>query len=183
MESKPTLTYRNMDSSPSIETLVRRRIGDLERFHARLTGCDVVIEATQARKHNAKGYRVRVNLHLPGPDISVAREVAQGAARDDVLLAMNRAFSAAEKKLKQQKQVMNALHVKSHPDVLHGRITDLEPELGYGYLRADDGREVYFQRDSFETGDWDQLQKGMRLRFREEQGENGPFATNVSPAG
>ncbi len=182
MESEPTITYRGMDSTPTVESLARRRIEELERIHDRLIGCDVVVEATQGRRRTASGYRVRVNVHLPGPDISVSREVAQGAARDDVVLAVNRAFSAAERRLREQKRVMEGKHVKHHPAILHGEITEFEPELGWGYLRADDGSEVFFERDSLETGDWDKLERGMRLRFREREGEQGPFAVSVSPA-
>ena len=85
MGSELTPTCRNIDGQPSIGNPVRRRIDDLERFHARLTGCDVVIEPTQARTHGAKRYRVCANLHLTGPYISVARcaTAARRACRRD----------------------------------------------------------------------------------------------------
>ena len=119
---------------------------------------------------------------MPGPDVSISREVAQGSAREDLVLAVNRAFTAAEKTLKRRKKVMDGVEVKHHPPVLHGAITELEPELGYGQIRADDGREVYFQRDALNADDWDRLGKGTRLRFREMIGEKGPYATAVTIA-
>lgn len=70
---------------------------------------------------------------------------------------------------------MGAIEIKHHPPVLHGEISTLEPELGYGYLRADDGREVHFQRDALTSDVWDHLAKGSRLRFREMQGERVPM--------
>ncbi|MDO8986207.1 cold-shock protein [Cypionkella sp.] len=72
--------------------------------------------------------------------------------------------------------------VKPHPAILHGEIVELEPELGYGFLRADDGQEVYFQKDGLVTGAWADLAVGARLRFREQDGEKGPFAVDVAPA-
>jgi cold shock CspA family protein len=82
--------------------------------------------------------------------------------------------------LKKRKKVMGGVEVKHHPPVLHGEITEFEPELGHGWLRADDGRMVYFQRDSLTSDDWDRLKTGVRLRFREMEGEKGPYATGVT---
>lgn len=180
MQRDPVIAYRNLDSSPAVEEIVARRIEALERISDRITGIDVTIEAPQKRKLHGRVFRVHLNLHVPGPDLAVSREVSQGSARDDVLLAVNRAFSAAEKALKKQKKTMAAVEVKHHPPVLHGEITAIEPELGYGYVRADDGREVYFQRDGLTSDDWDRLGTGTRLRFREMEGEKGPFATGVT---
>lgn len=182
MQTDPVIAYRNLDPSPAVNALIPGRIAALERINRRITGCEVTLEAPQKRKRRGRVFRVRLTLHLPGPDLSVAREVAQGSAQDDLILAVNRAFSAAERALKRQKKTMAGLEVKHHPPVLHGVITLLEPELGHGTLKADDGREVYFQRDALTSDDWDQLQKGMRLRFRERQGDKGPFATAVTLA-
>lgn len=180
MQTAPVITYRNLESSPAVAAVVSKRIAALERLSDRITGCAVILEAPQKRKLHGRVIRVRLNLHVPGPDLSVAREVAQGSAQDDLILAVNRAFSAAEKQLKRQKKVMGAVEVKHHPPVLHGVVTLLERELGYGYLRADDGREVYFQRDGLTAGDWDRLATGARLRFREMEGEKGAFASAIT---
>ena len=154
----------------------------LERISDRITGCEITLDAPQKRKIHGRVFRAHVNLHIPGPDFSVSRQVAQGSARDDLLLAVNRAFSAAEKHLKSQKKKMGRVEVKHHSPVQHGEITLIEPELGYGYLSADDGREVYFQRDALTSDVWDDLKLGGRLKFREQDGEKGPFAVGVSRA-
>lgn len=182
MQIAPIISYRNIDPSPAVSELVTRRIGVLERISNRITGCEVTLDAPQKRKIHGRIFRARLNLHTPGPDFSVSREVAQGSARDDLLLAVNRAFSAAEKHLKRQKKKMGGVEVKHHPPILHGKITLIEPELGYGYLRADDGREVYFQRDSLTSDIWNDLESGERLKFREQDGEKGPFAVGVTRA-
>ena len=180
MQIEPTISYRNIDHSPAVDQLVQRRIAMLERRDDRITGCEVTLEAPQKKKRHGRVFRVRLNLHLPGPDLSFSRETGQGSAQDDLILAVNRAFSAAEKALKKRKKVMGRVEVKHHAPVLHGEITELERELGYGWLRADDGRTVYFQRDSLTTENWDRLEMGTRLRFREMEGEKGPYATGVT---
>lgn len=182
MQTEPIISYRNVDRSAAVDELVTRRIAKLEERDDRITGCEVTLDAPQKRKRNGRVLRVTLNLHLPGPDVSISREVAQGSAREDLVLAVNRAFTAAEKTLKRRKKVMDGVEVKHHPPVLHGTITEFEAELGYGQLRADDGREVYFQRDALNADDWDRLSKGTRLRFREMIGEKGPYATAVTVA-
>jgi ribosomal subunit interface protein len=182
METQTILSYHNIDASPAVDDLVHRRLARLEQREARITGCDVTLEAPQKRKRHGRVFRVRLNLHMPGPDLSISREVAQGSAQDDLMLAVNRAFSAAETALKKRKKTMAGIEVKHHPPVLHGLIEEFEPELGHGWLRADDGRRVYFQRDSLTSDDWDRLSKGSRLRFRETEGDKGPFAVSVSLA-
>ncbi|WP_137701210.1 HPF/RaiA family ribosome-associated protein [Marimonas lutisalis] len=181
MQTEPIITFRNMETSAAVKELVGRRIDALEHLNDRIVGVEVILDAPQKRKVSGRMFRARVNLQVPGPDLSFERSVAQGSARDDLLLAVNRAFSAAEKALKKQKKQMGRVEVKQHPPVLHGEVTLIEAELGYGYMRADDGREVYFQRDSLTSeGDWEKIEKGTQMRFRERQGEKGPFATGVT---
>ena len=181
MQIAPVIAYRNLDPSPAVASIVERRTKKLEALFDRIVGCEVTLEALQKRKVHARILRAHLVLHLPGPDLSVERSVAQGSAQEDLILAVNRAFSAAEKLLKRQKAIMAKLEVKHHAALLHGEITFLEPELGHGWLRADDGREVYFQKDALTGGDWDALSVGTRLRFRKMDGEKGAYATGVTP--
>ena len=180
MPFEPTITYRNAEHSPAVDELIRRRAQELGRFHDRIVGCDVVVEAPQKRRASGRIYHVRVTVRVPGPDVSVAGQASKGAAQQNLKLALNKAFTAAEHQLKESKRMMAGQEVKHHPPLRHGEITLLEPELGYGCLKADDGREVYFQRDSLVEGDWSTLAIGRRLRFREMDGEKGLFAVNVS---
>ncbi len=182
MQTEPIISYRNVDSSPAVSAIVEKRIAGLERLGGRLTGCEVVIEAPQKRKVQGRVFRVHLKLHVPGPDVAVSRTVSHGSATDNVVLAVNRAFSAAEKALKRHKKTMGRVEVKHHPPVLHGEVSQLEAELGYGYIRADDGREVYFQRDGLTANNWDQIDTGTRVRFREMEGDKGAFAAAVTIA-
>lgn len=180
MQTEPIITFRNLDHSPVINGLVARRIEVLERIEGRIIGCEVTLEAGQTGKRKGNVVRAHLNIHLPGPNLSIEREVSQGGTDDDLVLAVNKVFSAAETQLKKHKKTMAAVEVKHHPPVLHGEVTLLETELGYGYMRADDGREVYFQRDALTSDDWARVAKGTRLRFREMTGEKGPYATAVT---
>lgn len=147
-----------------------------------MLGCYVAIDAPQQRKVRGRVMHVRVTAHLPGPDVTTDAHLAQSSAQDDLALAVNRAFRAAERKLGRRNARMAGLEVKHHAPVLHGEITVVEHDLGYGSLRADDGREVHFRRDGLTADAWDKLACGTRLRLREEIGDKGPLATGVSVA-
>ena len=180
MESPANITYRNMDASPAIDDHVNRRIGELEKAHPHIAGCDVVVEAPDKKHVTGGEYIVRVTLRVPGPDIHVERHVGRSDAAEDVNLAIHEAFDAARRILKEQKREMGKLEVKHHPLVLHGRIDRLFEGEGYGFITSDDGREFFFERDSLVTGDWDALRVDGKLRFREMEGEKGLFAANVA---
>lgn len=179
MQKDPIITWRNTPHSPAVDAIINKRIAALNRFHSGIIGCRVVINAPHKRRVSGRGFDVRVTLEVPGPDIAVAHSVRQGEAADDVTRAVNAVFSAVENRLKEQKRQLGALEVKHHPPVLHGEIVEIEPALNYGFARADDGREVYFQKEGLQ-GDWDGLSVGDHLRFREMEGEKGPFAVDVA---
>ncbi len=182
MQRNPIITWRNIERSQAVEEIIRKRIAAIEKFCPDAVGLRITLDAPQKRRHAARGFDVRLHLEVPGPDLDVARTVRHGHAADDILQAVNSTFTALEKWIKETRRTMAGQEVKHHPVILHGEIVELEPELGYGFVRADDGREVYFQKDGLVTGDWSRLELGARLRFREQDGEKGPIAVDVAPA-
>jgi len=60
-----------------------------------------------------------------------------------------------------------------------GVVTHLFPVEEYGLLRTDDGRELPFRRETAD-GEFDQLNLGSIVRFREELTERGPEAVDVA---
>lgn len=65
--------------------------------------------------------------------------------------------------------------------VEHGVVTHLFPAEEYGLLRTADGRELPFRRDSAE-GEFERLNLGSPVLFREELTERGPEAIGVARA-
>jgi cold shock CspA family protein len=74
-------------------------------------------------------------------------------------------------------------HVKEHEVAPHGVIAELHSEADYGIIASSDGREIYFHRNSVADGGFDVLHKGQEVRFSETEGDKGPQATFVRPAG
>ncbi len=182
MTAEPKLRWVEAVARGAKAALVRDRIARLERFEPAIVGCRVVLAMPQRRPVKGQGVEVRIHLELPGPDIDLVREVRHGHVGADTVLAVNTAFAALERRLKEHGRKLGRQEVKHHAPVLHGELVELEPELGWGLVRADDGREVYVQKDALGAAAWAQLKPGDRLRFREQEGEKGAFAVNVSPA-
>lgn len=108
MQVEPLISCRNFDLSQAIENLVRRRTDALVKRYEQIAGCEVTMEAAQTKMRNGREYRVMLNLDMLGPDPSVSREIAQGRAQDDLILAVKRAFGVAEKTIKKRKKEMEA---------------------------------------------------------------------------
>jgi cold shock CspA family protein/ribosome-associated translation inhibitor RaiA len=182
MQREPVIIWRNIQRSEAVDAIIRKRIDAIEKFCPGAVGLRITLDAPQKPRHAGRGFDVRLHLEVPGPDLDVARTVRHGHAAADIVRAVNATFTALEKRIKESHRILDGQEVKHHPVLLHGEIVEIEPELGYGFLRADDGREVYFQKDGLVAGDWKGLEVGGRLRFREQDGEKGPFAVDVAPA-
>ncbi|MBL4633325.1 MAG: ribosome-associated translation inhibitor RaiA [Kofleriaceae bacterium] len=108
MNTLPDITYRAMESSPSIDMLIYEQIEKLERHCPSLISCRVVVSAPST--HHTKGaqFKVTVDLSVPGSAVIADRESTPSHAHDDCHMAVRDAFRAALKEV----------------DRLHSRKTD-----------------------------------------------------------
>lgn len=51
---------------------------------------------------------------------------------------------------------------------------------GYGFIRQDDGQEVFVHHSGINATGFRTLQEGARVTFEVEQGPKGPSAVNVT---
>lgn len=180
MESEPHITFRNLDSSPLLREHILTRIAELEKYHPGIIGCDVVVEAPVKKQHTGGRFDVHLTVFVPGEDINVTRGVGRSDATEDVNLAIHKAFDAARRALKEKKRKMDAVEVKPKPPVQHGTIDRVFADEDFGFIKGDNQREVFFQRDTLTKGDWEKMAPGTRVRFDEEFGEKGYFASHVA---
>jgi cold shock CspA family protein len=64
----------------------------------------------------------------------------------------------------------------THP---HGVIERIVPEKACGFIRADDGRELYFHKNAVLGAKFNALRVGAEVRFSEGDGRDGPQASTV----
>ena len=62
---------------------------------------------------------------------------------------------------------------------LKGTVKRVIRERGFGFISAEDGREIFFHRSALEGVDFDALEEGNNVEFNEERGPKGPRAVNV----
>ena len=74
MPADVQITFRGMETSPSVEAQVRRRAEELDQFSNRITACRVVMEAAHRRHQQGTIYNVRIDLTVPGGTLVVNRE-------------------------------------------------------------------------------------------------------------
>ncbi len=95
-----------MEPSPAVDARIRERAARLERFHDRIGGCHVTVQAPHQHHHKGQLYEVRLRVHVAGAEIVIDREGSQDHAHEDVYVAVRDAFDAAERKLED--------HVRRH---------------------------------------------------------------------
>jgi ribosomal protein S5 len=96
-----TVTFRDIDISPSVEHFARTWAARLGRVDSQIVRCDVTIE--RPHKHHERGnlFRVRVVVAVPGNDIIVSHDPGENGAHDDVRVAVRDSFRAARRQLEE----------------------------------------------------------------------------------
>jgi cold shock CspA family protein/ribosome-associated translation inhibitor RaiA len=165
-----------MPPSAAVEARVREHVDRLERFHSRITGCHVVIEAPPAHRHHGAPFDVKIELTVPGGEIAVRSERAEHEAHMDVYVALRDAFDSARRRLQDYEREHRG-DIKRHELPLLGTIDQIGE--GFGRIAADNGHYVYFHSNSVQGVAFAELSIGAVVEFEEEQGEEGPQASAV----
>ena len=180
MQIEPRISFQNLEHSDAIESDIRSRIDELEKFHPRMIGCSVVVDAPHRDKHKGKIYEIRIDISVPGKDIAVTREAGFNHAHEDIYVAIRDSFDAARRLLEDRIRKMSSHRTRPHPTPSHGHVVRIFNEDGYGFVETVDGHEVYFDRDSLTKSVWPQIEIGSRLRFTERDGDKGLYGTQVT---
>lgn len=173
MEKPVNVVSRGVALSPGIESEIRERVAQLERFYPRLIGCSVVVEGPGPRHQRGGPFDVQLDLRIPSREpILISRQHQERLER-----AIDDAFDVAVRRLEDLSRLQRG-DVKEHAAPARARVARLVPEQDYGLLETAEGREIYFHRNSV-LGDFDDLTLGTEVRFQEEAGDQGPQASTV----
>jgi cold shock CspA family protein len=178
MQTQPQVSFDDLPVDEAVRNAVLDHVSQLERLSDRITGCHVVI--AQPHRHHREGrlYSVRVDLLVPGGEIVVNRDHHLDHAHEDVYVAVRDAFLAARRRLEDHVRRMRGTE-KAHPPRAHGRVAQLFPLQGYGFIETPDGREIYFHRNAISDHDFHIVDVGSPVYFSEEEGDDGPQALAV----
>jgi ribosomal subunit interface protein len=177
------ITFRHMATSEALETRIRERVEELDRYFNRIVSCRVAVEQQHARHHKGNLFRVRVDLNVPGRVIVVGYDPADHA-HEDAYVAARDTFDAVRRQLEDYVRERRS-QVKLHAVPDHVRIARLVAEQDYGFIATADGSEIYFHRNSVTNDDFDKLTVGDQVRFVVDDTESarGPQASTVVPLG
>ena len=180
MESPVQVTFRDITPSPSLSAHVEKRAAKLDAQYDRIVRCHVVLAAPHRHSHKSQGVHVRIDLHVPGKELVVSKLLDDAFA--DAHAAIDDAFTDAERVLDEYVEQLHG-EIRGHKKPPHGVVTKLFDDRGYGFIEAEDGREVYFHQNSVLGARFGKLAVGTRVRFAEEDGDKGPQASTVHIVG
>jgi cold shock CspA family protein/ribosome-associated translation inhibitor RaiA len=169
------ITAHHFVLNDALSAMIRERAEGLEKFYPRLIRCHVTIEGPGNHHRSGGPYDVRIDLSVPGKELVVTRQTGE-----DVTVVLRDAFDAARRQLQDFARIQRG-DTKIHEGPPEASVSKLFPDRGYGFLLTGDGREVYFHRNSVLGPGFDQLKVGLRVRFAEERGADGPQASSVTP--
>jgi cold shock CspA family protein len=178
MQTEPQVSFDDLPVDEAVRDAALEHIAQLERLYDRITGCHVVV--AQPHRHHREGrlYSVRVDLVVPGGEIVVNRDQHRDHAHEDVFVALRDAFLATRRRLEDHVRRLRGAE-KAHAPRARGRITQIFPLQGYGFIATPDGREIYFHRHAISDQDFRTADVGSRVLFTEEEGDQGPQAAAV----
>lgn len=177
MQLEMHVSARNLTLGPADEQTIREAAAKLDGLDPRLTACRVIVSMPQRRGHTGRKYQVEIELLAPGAQIVVRRQ-----SDENLLTAIQNSFAAARRRVQDGARRRRG-QVKSLAAMPRGTVTKVLPVEGYGFVTADEGREIYFDRAAVTGGRFDRLSEGDDVRFVEAEGEGakGPQASTVVP--
>jgi ribosomal subunit interface protein len=173
------ITFRNMPVSDTVEEDIRQRIERLEGMNQKITSCRVTIDRPNSQ-HHRKGetYHVTIDLRLAGKELVISNNEKPQHA--DIYSAVHDAFDTLTTQMKSYEEKHSRKQAgREQLRPSHGTVLRIFYEQGYGFLAAEDGREIYFDQNSVLNGRFTALQLGSKVTFNEELGDEGPQASTV----
>lgn len=179
------VVFRNLDRSDAVVARIKERAAWLERFSDRIISCRVAVEAPHRRHHTGNLFHIRVDVRVPGREIVVSRKPDLHGAHKDLLVTLHDAFDEVRRKLEDNRRTRRGevKRLESPPHAIVARLLPEEAGGGSGFLRTEDGRDLYFHSNSVLRRQYAQLEVGTVVRFAEEMGDDGPQASTVEIVG
>jgi cold shock CspA family protein len=182
MHTQLQIVWEHIEPSDFLKRRIEREVRSLERTFGRITSCRVHVEGASRRQHQGGLYAVRARLLLPGgQEIDASRNPPHDHAHEDAYVTIRDVFQALKRQLRER--VRERREESQHPDTQpHGIVSQLFADKGHGFIRTDDGREIYFHKNAVLSG-FERLRVGAEVHFAEEEGKDGPQASTVRAYG
>lgn len=172
------ISFHKMEPTPALRSAIEKHAEKLDRFTSTIISCHVVIEPAEKHHHQGNRFAVRIRLTVPGHEFESGHTPKGNRSHQDAYVAIRDAFDAMRRQIEDFERKRRG-DVKTHEEPSHGRVAQIHPAADYGIIRTLDGREIHFHRNSVIDFDFDAINTGMEVRFIEQSGEEGPWASTV----
>lgn len=183
MERQLQITYKGLDSSPSLETLIRERAERLERHHSHVIGCRVAVEVPHRSPDSGKtAIAIAVEVEVAGRNMIVGKsETERRELKNDHTAVVARAFEAVQRQL--EDSIRSKRDQIRHADgsLQTGQVVRLFPDSGYGFIEVKGHPDLHFTRDDVAGGGFDSMEVGAMVQVTPSptEGPMGPRASDV----
>lgn len=107
MQTDLRITFRDIPASPRLEALVRRHLERIEKRHANIVACRVVLEAPH---RSAEGQKpplgISVEVAIPRRTLVAREKEEHREVKNDHIAVVTRAFDAIERQLEDEVRIM-----------------------------------------------------------------------------
>lgn len=183
VQVEPQITFKNIDTSPALQALIKQRIDGLEQIHPRIISCRVVVEVPHRAKETGKvPLGVSVEVEVPGRPTIVAKDQQERhEAKGDHAAPLNNAFDAVERQLGKIAAIRDHDVKATEAAPQSGMVVQLFPEQAYGFVEIDGSPSLYFTRNAVAGDAYDALEVGMlvEITMANDEGPMGPQASSV----
>src|SRR3712207_7072187 len=102
MELPIEISYRGVEKSDDIDTLIRTKAARLDKFCDHITRCEVAIEQPNQSQREGSPFRVRVDVTVPpGHELIADEKQTEHDMHEPLSKIINDAFKTMERQLKE----------------------------------------------------------------------------------
>jgi ribosome-associated translation inhibitor RaiA len=117
MQSPLQITFRDIQTSLTLEQRIREKASKLDAIYSRIIACHVMVERVQRHQRQGQLFNVHIRLTVPGGEIAVNRN-----EDEEIYVALRETFDAARRRLEG--------YVRKQIDKDHGDHAPRTPESG-----------------------------------------------------
>jgi ribosomal subunit interface protein len=165
---------QHVEMQPEWSALIDERLARLAERHPELIRVHVTLKHGRHHQHGAD--EVDIVATYPGATLRAGKE------EEEMRDALHAALDVLERELAAHREQRRHFGKAPGPRA-SGTIASLFTDRGYGFIRTDEGEEVYFHQHALHELDFASLALGLPVELEIEQGEQGLQASRVFPVG
>ncbi len=114
MRISPEISYRGVNKTDALESLIAEKITKLEQVYDQISSCHIALERPHDHPESGSPYRVRIDITVPeSREVVVDKSPDDGTQYPPLEAVIRDAFEAATRQLRELNQQQHN-HMKTH---------------------------------------------------------------------